>query len=107
MARLQDAEGAEQSHADAVAAAVARTQCPEKYLAEFMRANRLSNRIFTSFDNIVDHRCYAWITLIDQPWKIMSVARRDWATVGQSIRGLVSDDCKFVAARISRSTIQR
>ena len=24
-------------------------------------------------------------TLIEQPWKIMSVARRDWATVGYSM----------------------
>jgi hypothetical protein len=38
-----------------------------------------------SFDDIVDHCCYAWNTLIDQPWKIMSVARRDWATVGYSM----------------------
>jgi hypothetical protein len=28
---------------------------------------------------------YAWNTLIDQPWKMMSVARRDWATIGHSI----------------------
>jgi hypothetical protein len=31
-------------------------------------------RVFKTFDDIVDHRCYAWNTLIDQPWKIMSVA---------------------------------
>ena len=43
------------------------------------------NRVFKSFDDIVDHCCYAWNTLIDQPWKIMSVARRDWATVGYSM----------------------
>ena len=42
-------------------------------------------RIFTSFDEIVDHCCYAWNTLIDQPWKIMSVARRDWAVAGHSL----------------------
>jgi len=29
--------------------------------------------------------CYAWNTLIDQPWKIMSIARRDWATMGYSM----------------------
>jgi hypothetical protein len=52
---------------------------------KFVRANWLSNRIFTSFDNIVDHCCYAWNTLIDQPCKIMSVARRNWAIVSQSI----------------------
>ena len=52
---------------------------------QFMRQNWLSNRIFKSFDDIVDHCCYAWNTLIDQPWKIMSIACRDWAAVGQSI----------------------
>ena len=45
---------------------------------QFMRQNWLSNRIFKSFDDIVDHCCYAWNTLIDQPGKIMSIARRDW-----------------------------
>jgi hypothetical protein len=48
-------------------------------------AHWLSNRIFKSFDDIVDHCCYAWNTLIDQPWKIMSIARRDWAAAGHSI----------------------
>jgi putative transposase len=52
---------------------------------QFMRQNWLSNRIFKSFDDIVDHCCYAWNTLIDQPWKIMSIARRDWAAAGHSI----------------------
>ena len=52
---------------------------------QFMRQNWLSNRIFKSFDDIVDHCCYAWNTLIDQPWKIVSIARRDWAAVGHSI----------------------
>jgi hypothetical protein len=31
---------------------------------QFMRQNWLSNRIFKSFDDIVDHCCYAWNTLI-------------------------------------------
>jgi putative transposase len=52
---------------------------------QFMRQNWLSNRIFKSFDDIVDHCCYAWNTLVDQPWKIMSIARRDWAAAGHSI----------------------
>ena len=52
---------------------------------QFMRQNWLSNRIFKSFDDIVDHCCYAWNILIDQPWKIMSIARRDWAAVGHSV----------------------
>jgi hypothetical protein len=45
--------------------------------------NWLSNRIFKSFDDIVDHCCYAWNRLIDQPWKIMSIAQR--ATGQQSV----------------------
>jgi hypothetical protein len=32
---------------------------------QFMRQNWLSNRVFKSFDDIVDHCCYAWNTLID------------------------------------------
>ena len=55
---------------------------PQENICQFMRQNWLSNRIFKSFDDIVDHCCYAWNTLIDQPWKIMSIARRDWAVAG-------------------------
>ena len=46
---------------------------------KFMRDNWLSNRIFQSYDNLVDHCCDAWNRLIDQPWKIMSIGMRDWA----------------------------
>ena len=52
---------------------------------QFMRQNWLSNRILKSFDDIVDHCCFAWNTLIDQPWKIMSIARRDWVIAGLSL----------------------
>src|SRR3954466_3804251 len=58
---------------------------PQEHIWQFMRANWLSNRIFKSFDEIVDHCCYAWNTLTDQPWKIMSIARRDWAVAGHSL----------------------
>ena len=58
---------------------------PQENIWQFIRQNWLSNRVFKSFDDIVDHCCYAWNTLVDQPWKIMSIARRDWATIGQSL----------------------
>ena len=44
-----------------------------------MRENWLSNRIFGSYEQIVDHCCDAWNKLIDQPWLIMSIGLRQWA----------------------------
>jgi hypothetical protein len=52
---------------------------------QLMRQNWLSNRVFKSYDDIVDHCCYAWNTLIAQPWKIMSIGLREWAYIGRSI----------------------
>ena len=46
---------------------------------EFMRDNWLSNRIFASYEAILDHCCAAWNQLTDQPWIIMSIGLRDWA----------------------------
>ena len=46
---------------------------------QFMRDNWLSNRVFTSYDDIVDHCCEAWNKLVDRPWTIMSIGMRDWA----------------------------
>ena len=45
----------------------------------FMRENWLSNRVFTSYADILDHCCAAWNKLTDQPWRIMSIGLRDWA----------------------------
>ena len=47
--------------------------------SQFMRDNWLSNRIFKSYDDILDHCCFAWNRLTDQPWRIMSIGRRQWA----------------------------
>jgi transposase len=58
-------------------------KCPELNPAEnvwqFPRENWLSNRVFKSYDDIVDHCCAAWNKLIEQPWRIMSIGLRDWA----------------------------
>ena len=58
-------------------------KCPElnpvENIWQFMRDNWLSNRVFQSYDNLVDHCCDAWNRVIDQPWKIMSIGMRDWA----------------------------
>ena len=58
-------------------------KCPELNPAEnvwqFLRDNKLSIRVFASYDAIVDHCCDAWNWLVDQPWRIMSIGLREWA----------------------------
>jgi transposase len=46
---------------------------PVENIWQFMRDNWLSNRVFKSYDDIVNLSCEAWNKLIDQPWKIMSI----------------------------------
>jgi transposase len=52
---------------------------PVENIWQFMRDNWLSNRIFRSYDDILDHCCAAWNRLVDQPWTIISIGRREWA----------------------------
>ena len=52
---------------------------PVENIWQFLRDNWLSNRIFHSYDDILDHCCHAWNKLIDQPWTIMSIGLRKWA----------------------------
>jgi transposase len=52
---------------------------PTENIWQFMRDNWLSNRVFASYDDIVDHCCDAWNRLIDQPWTIISIGMREWA----------------------------
>jgi transposase len=57
-------------------------KCPElnpvENVWQFMRQNWLSNRLFCSYDAILDHCCEAWNKLTDQPWRIMSIGMREW-----------------------------
>lgn len=59
------------------------SKCPElnavENLWQFMRDNWLSTRIFSSHKNIVNHCCFAWNQLIDQPWSIITIGRRQWS----------------------------
>jgi transposase len=56
---------------------------PVENVWQFLRENWLSNRIFTSYSDILDHCCEAWNKLTDQPWRIMSIV---------SATGLMSAD---------------
>jgi hypothetical protein len=52
-------------------------RCPELNPAEnvwqFMRDNWLSNRVFKSYDDVVDHCCHAWNKLVDRAIGIILV----------------------------------
>ncbi|SFS91583.1 DDE superfamily endonuclease [Methylobacterium sp. yr668] len=52
---------------------------PVENLWQFIRENWLGNRIFASYEAILDQCCDAWNKLIDQPWRIMSIGLRAWA----------------------------
>jgi transposase len=52
---------------------------PVENIWQFMRGNWLSNRVFNSYNDILDHCCFAWNGLIDMPWKIMSIGMRERA----------------------------
>lgn len=52
---------------------------PVENVWQFLRDNYLSNRVFASYDAIVDICCSAWNRLIKQPWRIMSIGLRNWA----------------------------
>jgi hypothetical protein len=31
-----------------------------------------------TYDDILDHCCFAWNKLIDMPWKIISIGTKEW-----------------------------
>ena len=55
---------------------------PVENVWQYMRSNWLSNRVFETYDAIVDAACDAWNNLINQPQTITSIGTRDWAHVG-------------------------
>jgi transposase len=58
-------------------------KCPElnpiENVWQYLRQNWLSNRIFDTHRDILDHCADAWNKLVDRPWTIMSIGLRDWA----------------------------
>ena len=52
---------------------------PVENIWQYIRDNWLSNRVFTSYEDIVANCCEAWNKLINRPWKIISIGMREWA----------------------------
>ncbi len=58
---------------------------PVENIWQFLRQTYLSNRVFETYDEILDAACEAWNRLIDQPWRIMSIGLRNWAHNSHSL----------------------
>jgi transposase len=62
--------------------------CPELNAAEniwqFLRQTYLSNRVFKTYDDIVDAACDAWNKLIAEAGRIASIATRSWVVTAVS-----------------------
>jgi transposase len=56
---------------------------PVEQVWQYLRANYLSNRVFETYDDIIDAACEAWNRLIKLSDVITSIGMRDWAHVGQ------------------------
>ena len=57
---------------------------PVENVWQYLRSNWLSNRVFETYDAIIDAACEAWQKLIALPDPITSIGMRDWAHVGQA-----------------------
>lgn len=57
---------------------------PVENIWQYLRANWLSNRVFDSYEDVLEAACDAWRKLIAQPDTITSIGTRQWALIGQS-----------------------
>ena len=57
---------------------------PVENIWQYLRANWLSNRVFETYDAIIEAACDAWLKLVAQPATIKSIGMRDWAHVDQT-----------------------
>jgi hypothetical protein len=54
---------------------------PVENVWEYLRKNKLANRLYETYEDIVDACCTAWSDLMATPGRITSIAERDWANV--------------------------
>jgi transposase len=52
---------------------------PQENIWQYLRQNYLSNRVFATYQAIVDACCAAWKALMDQPARVTTIATRQWA----------------------------
>jgi hypothetical protein len=54
---------------------------PVENVWEYLRKNKLANRLFETYEDIVEACCEAWNCFMAAPEQIASIASRDWAKV--------------------------
>jgi hypothetical protein len=57
---------------------------PVENVWQHLRQTWLSNRVFETYEEIIDAACNAWNRLIAQPHTITSIGSREWASTGQT-----------------------
>lgn len=57
---------------------------PVENVWQYLRANYLSNRVFDSYEAIIEAACEAWQKLLAAPETITSIGMREWAHIGQT-----------------------
>ena len=62
---------------------------PVENIWQYLRQNWLSNRVFDTYEAIIDAACEAWRRLIAQPETITSIGPRQWALAAQRSGPLV------------------
>ncbi len=55
---------------------------PVEQIWQYLRQNWLSNRVFDTYEQIIEAACEAWNRLLAQPDTITSIGLRDWAHIG-------------------------
>jgi DDE superfamily endonuclease len=56
---------------------------PAENLWQFLRQTFLSNRVFETYNAILNAACHAWNAVRDTPSRITSIGLREWARTGQ------------------------
>ena len=52
---------------------------PQENVWQFLRQNHLANRVFDTYEAIVNACCDAWNRFVAQPERVTSIATREWA----------------------------
>ena len=57
---------------------------PMENIWQYLRQTWLANRVFESYEQIVDALCEAWNKLINMPERIKSITQRQWAKIHEN-----------------------